>query len=375
MREALRQWGQEREERTKEPSAALRLDHIEEQGLIAMLERLNAFPAQIRDAWRLGADSPLGQRRPHGLPRRVALCGMGGSGAGARLVQCCSERHSAVPIQKVSGYQLPAGLTRDSLVVAISYSGNTAETLSCYEEAVERNIPRAVICSGGQLRHRAQQLGDTLILLPDGRQPREALAYLTVPVFLLLARLGLWQTDTGQLLELLEAANEVVYRCNPFVPFQENPAKKLAAAACSRQPVILGAEGCPEAAAGRWRAMLNENAKLPAFSDSLSEFCHNGIETLNPEQQLFLLRSMTEPPAQKRQIAALEKVASERGAGCQTVWVMGKNRLAKGLALMMLGDYCSLYAACLRRADCNRIPSVSRLKTLVEKENLCYNKR
>lgn len=375
MRKALQQWGAEPKDLAEEANAAPRLDQIEENKVTVMLERLNAFPAQIRDAWRLGADSPLGQRRPRGIPRRVVICGMGGSGNGAHLIQRYGETHCAVPIQKASGYHLPAGLTKDSLVVAVSYSGNTAETRSCYEEAAERGIPRAVICGGGDLRRRARQLGDTLVLLPDGLQPREALAYLTVPIFLLLARFGLWQTDTRQLLELLEATNEVVYRCNPFVPFAENPAKKLAAAACRRLPIVLGTEGCPEAAAGRWRAMLNENAKLPALSDSLAEFCHNGIETLNHEQQLFLLRSMTEAPAQKRQIAALEKVAAERGAGCQTVWVMGKNCLAKGLAFMALGDYCSLYAACLRRADCDRIPSISRLKTLVEKENLCYNKR
>ncbi len=338
------------------------LDNISNEGVIAMLNHTDEFTSQIRNAWRLGEDAEIKNRENIGKINRVFVCGMGGSGIGGSLAEKYAQSHSKLDVVAIKGGSPPQSLDENSLFIAVSHSGNTAETLCCYETAKSRRAVCAVVAGGGRLLAAAESCGDTAVKIPRSLLPRESAAYLTIPVFWLLAHYGLWEMSTGRLLEILEAANNIICNCNGFVPAAENPAKELAAKIHRKTPVILGVGGYMEAVAYKWKVMLNENAKIPALANSLSEFCHNEIEAMGENCQIIILRSMAEDSALKKQIAALEEIAAERRIGCETLWVMGKNTVAKALSMMLLGDYCSLYTAALLGRDCQSIPVVAALK-------------
>lgn len=343
----------------------LDLDNIEDGCVKKMLGNLNEVTSQIRNAWRLGADAVIKSPELVGNVEKMVIAGVGGSGIGARLVKKFGEYGGGVPVFTANGYRLPEYMDERTLAVLVSHSGETRETISCYDKAKASGAACVVVSSGGRLSQAAAANDDTLITIPGDLMPRESVAYLTVPVLLVAGNFGLWDLPSGRLLDILEAVNDVVFSCNEFVSEAENQAKQLAKKLYGKTPVILGVEGFMESAAYCWKTMFNENAKLPALANTIPEFCHNEIEAVNDDNYLVILRTMTEDTQLKRQIAALEQVAREKNIGVETVWLMGKSALAKSFGMMVFGDYVSLYLAQLLNKDCTCIPVVDSLKRLV----------
>ena len=210
------------------------LDNIAEVGVVEMLGHADDFACQIRNAWRLGEDAEIKHREKAGTFKRVFVCGMGGSGIGGSLAEKYACEHCDIAVTAVKGYLLPKNIDENSLVIAVSHSGNTAETLHCYNYAKDKNAVCAVVSGGGKLLAAAESNGDTAVRIPTEFLPRESCAYLSIPVFWLLAHYGLWEMHTADLLEILEAVNSIIFTCNRFVPFAENPAKRLAEKICRK---------------------------------------------------------------------------------------------------------------------------------------------
>src|SRR5262245_50152780 len=99
--------------------------HLDPAG---MIDRIIALPQQIRGAWAAikGIDFPTG----YGSCSQIVICGMGGSAIGGDLTRTLVEREAKVPIVVVRGYDLPAFVGPNTLVVLSSFSGATEETLS-----------------------------------------------------------------------------------------------------------------------------------------------------------------------------------------------------------------------------------------------------
>src|SRR3989441_6980264 len=110
-------------------------------------EVLAAFPAQCREAVGLRPE-PGG---PFVRPRAVIVAGMGGSAAGADLLAACAAERLDVPVLVHRGYGLPALVGQRDLVIVVSYSGDTAETLSAAEAALERGSSLVAVTAGGPL--------------------------------------------------------------------------------------------------------------------------------------------------------------------------------------------------------------------------------
>src|SRR5256712_4703417 len=147
---------------------------------------LAEFPAQCRRARTLLATPPLAV----GKPRLVVVAGMGGSAASGDLLAACAGDALDVPILVHRGYGLPALAGPDALVIASSYSGDTAEVLSAFDVAVARRVPVVALTAGGALARRAAEAGRPHVTLPGGLMPRMALGYLFLPAVALLAGCG-----------------------------------------------------------------------------------------------------------------------------------------------------------------------------------------
>jgi glucose/mannose-6-phosphate isomerase len=156
-----------------------------------VLAAVAGFPSQVEDGWRLTRSLEL----PWQQPRSVALLGMGGSAIGGDLVKGIWSDRLAVPLEVVRGYDLPAWVGSDTLVIASSYSGATEETISAFTAALERRCPVAVITTGGPLGEVARRAGLPLVTFTGAGSPRASVGYSMAIVAGLLERAGVLAID------------------------------------------------------------------------------------------------------------------------------------------------------------------------------------
>jgi glucose/mannose-6-phosphate isomerase len=231
-----------------------------------MLDDILAIPAHLRDAlWRIES-ARLEPREAAG----VLVCGMGGSAIGGDLAAAALGERLSAPLVTVRGYGLPSWVSEEWCVLCSSYSGETEETLSCFEGAESLGARRVIASTGGTLTERARGAGDPVIGLPGLLPaPRTAVAYMLVCALEVAAAAGIAPSIAAEVeaaAALLEAERDDL----------RHLAAEIAATLGERSPVLYGA-GPTAAAARRWKTQVNENAKLPAFASELPEANHNEI--------------------------------------------------------------------------------------------------
>src|SRR5437763_5580555 len=103
----------------------------------------------------------------------LVVAGMGGSAIGGALARSAIGDHATRPMFVTRAYGLPTWTTPDTMVLCASYSGETEETLACYESAGALGAKRTVVTTGGRLGDMARGDGVPVIPLPGGFQPRD----------------------------------------------------------------------------------------------------------------------------------------------------------------------------------------------------------
>ena len=202
----------------------------------------------------------------------LIVCGMGGSAIGGDLAAGILGSRALRPLRTVRDYVLPPDVGPGTLVLAASYSGNTEETLTCFEAAGEAGAPRIALTTGGKLAEAARGAGVPVIGVPSGMQPRAAVVYMVVGALGCAAACG----AAPSLRDEIEAASELLRRLAEAATDEDSHPRRLARALHGRIPVIYGAAGTAPVAT-RWKTQVNENAKRPAFAAALPEADHNEI--------------------------------------------------------------------------------------------------
>jgi len=324
------------------------------------------FPAQCRRARTLRAIPPL----DIGTPRVVVVAGMGGSAVGGDLLAACAADAVGVPILVHRGFGLPALAGPDALVIACSYSGDTAEVLSAFEAAVARRVPVVALTAGGALAQRAAAAGRPRVTLPDGLMPRMALGYLLLPAVTLLAGCGVTVATAAEMDEAVAAVEALAPELVPGRPAGDNEAKRLALSIGDRLPVIYGGP-TTGAVAYRWKTDVEENAKTFAVAGTLPEMNHNEIEAWQgPDAKgmhAVLLRDASEPPEIAQRFHVLRDMIAPSAGGLSEARGRGAGRLARLLTLAYLGQWTSYYLAVLRDRDPWSVPLLDELKRRVRR--------
>jgi len=202
----------------------------------------------------------------------VVLAGMGGSALAALVTQQWPTL--PLPFEIVRNYNIPAYVSKKTLFIASSHSGNTEETLHALDEAEAKGATIAVICSGGKLAERAQQHLYPHIILPGGLQPRYAFLSSYQAIMLLTDAFALTKQAAT---ELAGQANFVKYsikECLPTLTTTKTLAKQIAQNAIGKSVTIYsGPQFSP--AAYKWKISFNENAKQLAWLNQYTEVNHN----------------------------------------------------------------------------------------------------
>ena len=336
---------------------------IDSQG---MMELLCEFPLQCEYAWALGESFPL---RSFSF-QNILFAGMGGSAIGGDLVRSLLEEEVPFPIFVNRAYHLPAFVNSKSLVFAISYSGNTEETLAAYQAARQKKARLITISSGGKLRKLAEQDNVPHILLPSGLPPRAALGYLFFAPYLVLRRLLRFPLKRSEFQEMLRTLNRLrESEIGPDVPLSRNPAKKIAARLYGNLPAIHGSVQHVDTVVMRWRTQLAENSKQLSWIHFYPELNHNEIVGWQEPKSLFkhlvilLLRDVGDHKRiQRRMMITQSLIQREAGVDTLEVRSSGRGLLARLFSLIYVGDFVSFYLAMLNRVDPTPVERIERLK-------------
>jgi glucose/mannose-6-phosphate isomerase len=332
-----------------------------------MLPHIDAFADQLDNAWTLALSHPLPD--PYHHPRQIVLCGMGGSAIGGDLAAALVSRTSPVPFIVLRDYVLPAYVSGpDTLVIASSFSGNTEETLSAAEQALERGVRLLAITTGGQLATHANTHNYPLWQFEYHSQPRAALGWSLGLLIGLVHRLGLAPTleaDLKETVALLRAEQQVFGADSPL---SRNPAKRGAGQLIGRIPVFYGGE-LFEPVARRWKCQFNENSKAWAQYEGLPEANHNAVVGIEfPEERMmnmsavFISSKQYNHPRVYLRHKLTHQLYLQNGIMVDTFHPQGESALAQMCHAVQYGDYLSYYAAIAYEADPSAIAPIVQLK-------------
>jgi glucose/mannose-6-phosphate isomerase len=339
----------------------------------AMLGRIEDNAAQIRAALDRAAETPW--RIPIPGPRLLAVGGLGGSAIAGELTAALTLEETRRPILVVRDHHWPAWVTRDALALLCSYSGDTAETLSLYDEAGERQAPRVAMTTGGALAERCERDGVFWQPLPPGSPPRAALFASWVPLTFLVHGLAWCADPTAGWVEAASVVEGEIARYGHDVAEKSNPVKQLARAMHGRLPFVYGGPGLTGAIATRVRQQLNENAKLPAHSAVVPELNHNEIvgwerpSDLHARVSVLVLRDSGDSADVARRLTLTAEYAARQGATVHEWSAVGKSRIARLASLAQFADHLSFYLAMLGGVDPTPIASIDEFKKRLSEAN------
>ncbi len=327
-------------------------------GTDRMLQLVMSLPDQMVSGAKAACLARVG--RP-GRFDAVAVAGMGGSGIGAKIAQGLLLDKSRVPVYACNDYDIPAAVSAKTLFVAVSYSGNTEETLSAYSQARRRGCRIIVITSGGRLGRLAAKAGHPVIPVPAGMPPRAALGHLFSTLLACLERLNVCESHQRG---LEEAVRLMRSRCKPWLGKARTIAKHLA----GRLPIVYSTSRMLDPVADRWRCQLNENAGVLCHTNSFPEHNHNEIVGMgcpgHPGRNVVvvaLLDRETHPRTRYRLESVLDitKHAYHLAICLDTE---ARSRIARVFSMVMLGDMVSVELARLLGKDAMEIKRIDELK-------------
>lgn len=329
-----------------------------------MLEAVVALPERCLEGYRLGlaaGELPSGE----GVTS-IAVCGIGGSAVPGDALAALAAPRLRLPVTVVRSPELPEFCGPHTLVVASSYSGDTAESLELFEEAVARGCRIVAVTSGGALARRCAELEIACVTVSGGVMPRAAIGWTMLGTLGALEAIGVLPSVASDLDDALSVMETLVDRIGPRVPAGSNRAKTLALAIGDRVPLAWGAEGIGAVAATRLKTQFHENAKVPSFASAMTELAHNEVEGWSEGRgagfAIVALRHEGEHPHIASRFTPAIEVARASGALVEEVWALGRSMLARLLTLVQTGDIVATYLAMVRGVDPTPIEAIARLK-------------
>ena len=332
---------------------------------LGMFENIYRFPEQMEEAIKIGAEVNLSG--DYSSIQSVVFCGMGGSAIGGDIVAALVSSSMNTSLSVIRNYTLPAWVGEETLVICVSYSGNTEETLACFDEAKSRGAIIAGISSGGELSKRLKQMDADLIAIPDGHPPRASLGYLAIPGLFLLEKSGLLDYSVEEDL-LKTAAHLKSWRDSFGEKGADNQTLKVAETIYNSIPVIYGEACGTGAVALRWRGQLAENGKMVSFHHVLPEMNHNEIvgyqnnpELLKRLGVIWLIDKDHHERTLKRQ-QLTRNILGDNVRYQLEIVSEGVSLFERFFYLIYFGDWVSFWVAMLHKTDPSPVEKIDRLK-------------
>ncbi|TDD33473.1 mannose-6-phosphate isomerase [Actinomadura sp. KC06] len=359
-----------------------------------MLRQVASSAAQVREAQRAAAEAGIDRLAEDGRPRAIVIAGMGGSGISGDVLAAVCGVGCAVPVTTVRGYRLPGWVGAADLVIAVSCSGKTEETLEVAAEAARRGC-RLLFVGGpdSPLAELSERSRGVFVPVRSVGQPRSTLWGLTIPLVLAARSLGLADVPEMVLESTAALLEDVAHRCRPSSEPFVNPAKRMALDLAGDVPLVWGSSPLAATAAYRLCCQLNENAKYPGVFGEVPEAGHNQVMAFDghfgrgaapspsssdpddffrdrvddPEHglHLVLMRDVEEHPQVRKRCDASVDIARDRGVAVTQIGAEGEHPLERIATLIALADYVTVYLAIALGVDPTPVPAIQELKARI----------
>lgn len=275
----------------------------------------------------------------------VVVCGMGGSALPGDILEMWLEAYQiGLPLFIHRNYGLPYQIDKDYLVICISYSGNTEETLTAFQQALRKKIPVVAIASGGRLTELCKKKKIPLAKMPSGIVPRLAIGYQFGSLMKILVNAGIIRNELKEVLVL-----EKILQPKKI----KNQAQKLAKSLVNKIPLIYSSASRKNLAK-IWKISFNENAKIMAFSNYFPELSHNEIEGFwqinkklleGKKIQVIILRDGADSPRILKQMEIIKDLIQKPGIKVEFIDLEGKDILEKIFSNIILALWTSYFLA------------------------------
>jgi glucose/mannose-6-phosphate isomerase len=322
------------------------------------------FPRQFRAGVKAAQGVLLKDNAFLAPPENIIVCGMGGSALPGDILVTLRP----LDVFTHKSYGLPPQAGNESLVICISYSGNTEETLSAFTEAQKRKLPTIAITSGGKLAKLCKRSKVPVAIIPPPFiAPRLALGIQFAALLKILANHNLLEENLIE--ELLKVGK------NMEVRKIEAQGERLAKKIYQRIPIIYTPKRLREIGL-IWKNSLNETAKILAVSNYFPELNHNETvgfwkinerQISNKELLVIVLRDPEDHPRVLKQIEITKEIIEKEGVEVLFINIKGKNLLEKIFSTVVLGFWTSFWLAIDYEVDPTEIKQIKEFKRKLAK--------
>jgi glucose/mannose-6-phosphate isomerase len=326
--------------------------HLDSQGL---LKQYASLAQDIKTAYELGGSIELPQKREEF--DRIFFLGMGGSSISGAIIKMHLEQMGIeTPIFIVEDYTLPPTITPNSLVFAISYSGNTEETLSAYRQAIRITNTVIALEDGGKLEEVCKVNRRAYLDVPKGYQPRTAaLSYLLFPIIHMLERYGVIPAQSEDINHLVKSIQK---------PDFKSIAIGLSEKLMYSVPLIYASDKYYPIAY-RFKCEINEHAKVHAFSNRYSEFNHNeicGYTNLQATYHIVTFRFDDDHRRILKRMDIVKDLTKKAGVSTTEIKLSGDHFLTRVFSAILIGDYTAFFLALRYKTDPSPVRIIEELK-------------
>jgi glucose/mannose-6-phosphate isomerase len=327
---------------------------IEELDIQNYIKDLEDFPYHLLDAYDLANGVKVS-----GKFDKIFVCGMGGSGISGDVLKAFMEEYG-VPVFVNKDYDLPKYVNERTLLFALSYSGNTEETIDVFRQALKRGAQIVTITSGGKIQELSKNHNIKTILIPGKHQPRASMGYLLVPMLRVLETSGAIRPLENNLKKISNQLKNSMYR---------NKAEELAKNLKDKIPLIYTSQKL-SCVAQRWKTQINENTKVHAFYNTFSEMNHNeivGYTKLLAKFHMIIISSEKDHPRIKKRFSLVKKLVKKKGVDVTEMSIIGDNLLQQILSAIHIGDWTSYFMALMYGIDPSPVDIIENLKKDLKK--------
>jgi glucose/mannose-6-phosphate isomerase len=293
----------------------------------------------------------------------IVFAGMGGSGAIGDIFSAILSK-TKIHVNVVKGYLLPTTVDSNTLVITVSVSGNTAETLAVLDSAYKRKSKIIAFSTGGKMLEYCKKNNIEYRLVPQYHSPRASFtSYLYSMLKVLHSFLQIKKQDVLESIVELNNLNEKINSSNLT---ENNPSLNLAKW-ITDIPMIYYPFGL-QAVAVRFKNSLQENVKIHAITEDVVETCHNGIVSWERKSNVrpILLQGFDDHIKTKERWNVLKKYFKENNIDFQEVFSNKDSILSKVINLIYLLDYATIYLAVLSKIDPSPVSSIDYIKQEIQ---------
>jgi glucose/mannose-6-phosphate isomerase len=344
----------------------LKLKELDKYGMLNFIEQAPNYLRSTLNA--IKTEDVLNLKKDLEIDNAI-ISGLGGSAISGDIIIDWIWEKNSFPIMVNRDYRLPKFAGEKTLVITVSYSGDTFETLTQFYEAYKRKCILFSVSSGGKLKKASEKLNVPFLKVKEGLPPRAALPCLLPSITYILSKFEP-SLSISELELAADKMEEVKKEVEISRELEENLAKKMALSILGRYPTIYAFTGM-SSVARRIKDQINENSKTPAKFELLPEACHNEIEGthyLEKENFCFLFIDGQEK-MEKTIIEEFKKILRENGlVNIYDVPVKGERKIEKILTSIYFGDYLSFYLSLAFKIDPTGTMNIQKYKKGISDE-------